>query len=128
MKDVEYEDRPSVKARLAKESGYTGLSTLFRLYALYGFDVCKDMVFDLMHQILMNVVKKFLDYLVDSGKLNPEEVDARMSNILWNLGNHFLSHIFTAEKFKEYLIKEICGDVYKFFIYIYLVHIHATYK
>ena len=103
MKDVEYEDRPSVKARLAKESGYTGLSTLFRLYALYGFDLCKDMVFDLMHQILMNVVKKFLDYLVDSGKLNPEEVDVRMSNILWNLGNYFSSNKSKDEALKAML-------------------------
>ena len=90
MKDIENEDRPSVKARLAKDTGYTGLSILFRLYALYGFEICKDMVFDLMHLILMNVVKKFLDYLVDSGKLNPEEVETRMRNIMWNLGISFL--------------------------------------
>ena len=86
MENIENEDRVSVKAKLAKESGYTGKSILIRLHALYGFDVSKDMVYDTMHNIPMNIVKKYLDYLVDSGKVNGEEVDIRMENMMWSKG------------------------------------------
>eukprot|EP00731_Ephydatia_muelleri_P034450 Em0060g8a len=36
MKDIECEDRPTVHATMARESGFTGLSILHRLYAAYG--------------------------------------------------------------------------------------------
>ena len=44
MNDIEDEDRVSVRAKLAKEMGFTGLSPLHRLHKLYGFNVLEDMV------------------------------------------------------------------------------------
>lgn len=38
-KRVEQEERVSVRANLAKQSGFTGLSILHRLHSVYGFDV-----------------------------------------------------------------------------------------
>ena len=86
MEEIEYEDRSSIKSKLAKESGYTGKSHLIRLNALYGFDISKDMVYDTMHNIPMNIVKKYLDYLVDNDHLNGEEVEKRIENIMWSKG------------------------------------------
>ena len=55
MTAIHSEDRPSVRARLSENSGYTGLSILHRLYKLYKFDVFKDLVYDVMHNIPLNV-------------------------------------------------------------------------
>ena len=49
MTRIEEEDRPTVRATLAKQSGYTGLSILHRLNRLYGFNVLLDTVFDGRH-------------------------------------------------------------------------------
>ena len=79
MDDIENEPRVSIKAKMAKETGFTGRSQLMRLWFLYGFDVLKDTVYDMMHNILMNLVKKFLDYLVESDQLNEDEVEYRLT-------------------------------------------------
>ena len=51
MRRVDIEDRQSVRACMAKECGFTGLSILHRLNCLYGFDVLLDTVYDAMHNI-----------------------------------------------------------------------------
>ena len=51
INEIADEDRPTVCERLSRESGYTGLSILCRLHKLYGFDVIKDTVFDVMHNL-----------------------------------------------------------------------------
>ena len=40
----------------SKSSGYTGLSILYRLNKLCGFDIFNDLVIDTMHNIPMNVI------------------------------------------------------------------------
>lgn len=62
MKDVELEDRPTIRNNKAKQSGFTGVSILHSLNALYGFDVIKDLVFDAMHNIPLNVASHHLHY------------------------------------------------------------------
>ena len=39
--EISEEGRPTVRQRLSRESGYTGLSILHRLNELYGFVVLK---------------------------------------------------------------------------------------
>lgn len=51
MRESSEEDRSTVHQRPSKESGYTGLGILHRLSKLYGFDVIRDIVFDVMHNI-----------------------------------------------------------------------------
>lgn len=70
MREISEEDRTSVRQRLSKESGYTGLSILHRLSKLYGFDVLKDTVYDVMHNFPLNVVGNILKELIASGKLD----------------------------------------------------------
>ena len=55
MKQVDIEERPSVRANKSKESGFTGLSILHQLHAIYRFDVILDLVLDAMHNIPLNV-------------------------------------------------------------------------
>lgn len=57
------EDRISVRQQLSKESGYTGLSILHRLYYLYGFFYDRDLVFDEMPTVHFNLVKNALKNL-----------------------------------------------------------------
>ena len=55
MSKIEDEDQTTVQSKLAKQSGYTGLSILHRLHKLYGFNVILDTVFDMIHNIPLNV-------------------------------------------------------------------------
>jgi len=83
MKDIEKEERISVKHNKSKESGYTGVSILDQLRPLHSFNICFDLVFDVMHNISLNVVKKQLDNLVSNQNLPGEVVDEKMSKICW---------------------------------------------
>ena len=76
--EIHNEDRPAIRAKLSKDTGYTGRSLLSRLEKLHGFDVCNDLLFDTMHNIPMNVGKKYLDYLVEANLINANEVDERL--------------------------------------------------
>ena len=57
LSEIATEERSSVRQQLSKESGYTGLSILHRLHNLYGFLYDRDLVFDEMHTIHLNIVK-----------------------------------------------------------------------
>ena len=83
MKRIEIEDRISVHATLAKESGFTGLSILHRLYALYGFNVILDTVYDAMHNIPLNIASHLLHYYFEEEILSRQEVDERLQNMPW---------------------------------------------
>ena len=61
MLQIEEEDRPTVRSSLARQGGYSGLSILHRLHKLYGFNIILDTVFDMMHNIPLNVVSKPLN-------------------------------------------------------------------
>ncbi len=86
MKRVEAEDRVSVRANLAKETGFTGLSILHRLHDLYGFDVHRDLVFDAMHNIPLNVASNHLHYYLNEGILSPAEIEERLKIVPWTPG------------------------------------------
>jgi len=86
MKSVEQEDRRSVRAKLAKDSGYTGLSILHRLYNLYGFDVIQDTVNDIMHMLPMNVVKTQITDLINDEKIDKKVVDEKLQLFPWTSG------------------------------------------
>ena len=85
MINIEEEKKTTVRQKMSKESGYTGLSLLHRLNILYKFDVSKDLVVDVMHNLPMNVVKKLLCRIKDSGVML-EEVDERLKLIKWTKG------------------------------------------
>ena len=86
MCEIESECRTTVRQALARESGYTGYSMFGVLYELYGFDFLLDFLFDVMHNIPMNVGKRHLDWLVENDIVDAEEVDRRIRNILLSSG------------------------------------------
>lgn len=86
MKDVELEDRPTIRTNKAKRSGFTGLSILHKLNALYGFDVIKDLVFDAMHNIPLNVASHHLHYYFNEGILSRQDVDKNLKKVPWTAG------------------------------------------
>ena len=62
---LEEEERQTYFKKISKGNGLLGLSILHRLHALYGFDVLRDTVFDVMHLLPLSVVKnKFQVYLL----------------------------------------------------------------
>ena len=78
MKNIECEDRPTVHATMARESGFTGLSILHRLYAAYGFNILKDLTFDAMHDITLNIIHQHLQRYYEAGILSRNEIDVRL--------------------------------------------------
>ena len=84
---VDAEDRVSVRANLAKETGFTGLSILHRLYYLYGFNVLCDLVFDAMHNIPLNVVSNHLHHSWWGNYITCW--NWRLKIVPWTPGNNF---------------------------------------
>ena len=62
MKEVDEEERPSVRANKSKQTGFTGISILHQLNPLYNFNVIQDLVFDAMHNIPLNLASHHLHY------------------------------------------------------------------
>ena len=88
MREIEKEDRTSVHSSRATETVYTGLSVLHRLHKLYGFNVLEDLVYDGMHNIPLNVVKRHLDRFVAEKKIRPDEIQRRLGNVEWTPGKN----------------------------------------
>ena len=83
MSEIENEDRATVQGALARQSGYTGLSILHRLHKLYGFNVLTDMVFDMMHNIPLNVVSKHLNRYLREELADKSILDERLQAVPW---------------------------------------------
>ena len=94
MQSIPDEDWPTVRERMrermSRNSGYTGLSILHQLKKLYGFDVCKDLVYDLKHNIPMNVVSGLLNSFISEGKIDPVNVDNMLKTFSWTAGTVLL--------------------------------------
>ena len=75
MKDIDSEDRKTVRAGKSRISGYTGLTILYRLNKLYGFDIFNDLVIDTMHNIPTNVIAAQLKYLIQTDKIDAAVIE-----------------------------------------------------
>lgn len=87
MKTLEEEERPTYFQRMSKESGLNGLSVLYRLYPLYGFDVLRDSVFDAMYLLPLNIVKNNIERWVSGDYLNKKDLNTNLSKMPWTVGN-----------------------------------------
>ena len=85
LSDITSEERISVRRRLSKESGYTGLSILHRLYYLYGFLYDRDMVYDEMHTVHLNIVKNAVLSLKEEedDRVDWATADERLRDFPW---------------------------------------------
>lgn len=89
MEEIDTEDRLSVRNKLSKEAGFTGLSVLHRLHKLYGFDVLHDTVYDAMHNIPLNIASQHIHHYVEKELLCPRaEVEKRLKVFPWTTGLH----------------------------------------
>ena len=84
MLEVEAEKRPSIKKKLASEKGVTGLSLLHKyLYPLYGFNIFRDLVFDIFHLLPLNIVKNGLQYLLSNDVIDSVSLDSALMTFPW---------------------------------------------
>jgi len=82
--DVEAESRKSVRKKLSSETGVTGISLLHKyLHPLYGFDILKDLTFDIFHTICLNVVKNQTERLLDYGLIDKKYLDREIIDFPW---------------------------------------------
>ena len=86
MTEIEQEERTTVKDRMSKESGFLGVSLLHRLHNLYKFDIIKDLVFDVMHLVPLNLVKRRFEYLLSNSLLDPERLQVALEKVPWTQG------------------------------------------
>lgn len=63
MKEITEEDRPTVRERLIENQATQDLAYCVDS-KLYGFDVIKDTVFDVMHNLPLNIVGSLLKDLI----------------------------------------------------------------
>lgn len=83
MKLIEQEERRTVAQEMAKESGFTGLSVLHRLHALYGFEYRRHCVFDVMHMVALAVVRNNLNFLLCNQLLDKNVLQERLLKVPW---------------------------------------------
>ena len=81
MSEIENEDQLTVRSALARQNG--GLSILHRLHKLYGFNVILDTVFDIMHNILLNVVRKDFNRFLSDKAVDKATLDRRLQAMPW---------------------------------------------
>lgn len=85
MNQVEDEDRVTVRQKMSSNTGFTGLCIFNRLYALYNFDILNDFVFDVMHTLLLRIIRRHLEYFKEKGYLN-SVVEERLRLMPWTAG------------------------------------------
>ena len=81
MFEIEQEERVTVRERRSRESGFLGVSLLHRLHRLYKFDVIKDLVFDVMHLVPLNLVKRRFEYFLSNSLLDTEQLQPALEKI-----------------------------------------------
>lgn len=86
MQTAAMEERPSVHASIAKDCGFTGICIMHCLYAAYGFNSLCDLVFDVMHILPLNIIKRQVLGIKSIFQAGCEE---RLDSVPWTAG---LSH------------------------------------
>ena len=86
MTEIEQEERTTVKDRMSKETGFIGVSLLHRLHKLYNFDIIKDLVFDVIHLVPLNLVKRRFEHLLSNSLLDPEQLQLALEKVPWTQG------------------------------------------
>ena len=97
MLSIAAEDVQSIRRATSRMTGYTGLSILHHFHALYGLDVLRDLVFDEMHNLPLNVAKQYLRRYMNENLIDAEEVQRRLQSVPWTAGRLLGSvHVQTA--------------------------------
>ena len=94
MNEIEQEERVTVREKKSKETGFLGVSLLHRLHKLYKFDVIKDLVFDVMHLVPLNLVKRRFEHLLSNSLLDIEQLQPALEKVPWTQGT--LPHLLLS--------------------------------
>ena len=86
MTEIEQEERTTVRDRMSKETGFIGVSLQDRLHKLYKFVIIKDLVFDVMHLVPLNLVKRRFEHLLSNSLLDPEQLQLARDKVPWTQG------------------------------------------
>lgn len=97
MAEIEQEERITVALERSKESGFLGVSQLHRLHKLYNFDVLRDLVFDAMHLVPLNLVKRRLDYLISNSLVDRDKLQEALTQMPWTTGISIIQLKFPTE-------------------------------
>lgn len=54
------------KEEALRDAGLSGISILWKLFHLYGFDISKDLVYDVMHILSLNLFQKYIRKLISN--------------------------------------------------------------
>ena len=69
---------------MSSEKGFTGISILHKyLSPLYGFDICKHLLYDVYHTICLNVVKNQAERLLDLEMIDKGFLDKQIKKFPW---------------------------------------------
>ena len=71
---------------MSRNSGYTGHSILHQLKKLYGFDVSKDLVYDMVHNIPLNVISSLLNSFIKAEEFDLLAVYNILERFPWTPG------------------------------------------
>ena len=92
----EEEERATVATTRSQEVGFTGLSILYRLTRLYGFDIQSDCVIDVMHTVSLGIIKHHLSYILNDEGTDKSALQERLQNFPWSpdlRASRYLSNI-----------------------------------
>lgn len=62
------------KEEVLRDAGLSGESILWKLYHLYGFDISKDLVYDVMHVLSLNLFQKYIRKLMVDASISMKRV------------------------------------------------------
>ena len=69
---------------MSSEVGFTGVSILHKyMNPLYGFDVCKHLVYDIFHTVFLNVVKNQAERLLELEMVDKSYLDKQIRYFPW---------------------------------------------
>lgn len=88
LQEINEEERVSVANAKSQELGFTGLSILFRSNRLYGFDIQRDCVIDVMHTVSLGSVKNHLAFILNDEATDKVALQGRLKNFPWSLDLH----------------------------------------
>ena len=86
MEKIEHMSSIKEKLAAASKSGYSGSSILNRLYYLYRFNPCHDLVRDVMHMVPMNCAKKVFKRIITENIQRKEELAKRLEEFPYSQG------------------------------------------
>ena len=84
LQEINEEERVSVANTTSQAVGFTGLSILFRLNRLYGFDIQRDCVIDVMHTVSLGIIKNHLALILNDETTDKIALQERLKKFSWS--------------------------------------------